>query len=72
MELDQMTVVVSGGSGVISYQWQSSADGINGWAECSRNRSNNSYLYTIKCNCRNNILQSTGQCCKQWLRPGSK
>ena len=25
---DQMTVVVSGGSGTISYQWQSSADGI--------------------------------------------
>src|SRR6187431_3655243 len=27
-----MTVVVSGGSGTISYQWQASADGSNGWA----------------------------------------
>jgi hypothetical protein len=27
-----MTVVVSGGSGTISYQWQSSADGSTGWA----------------------------------------
>ena len=26
---DQMTVVVSGGSGAVTYQWQSSADGIN-------------------------------------------
>jgi hypothetical protein len=28
---DQMTVVVSGGSGTISYQWQSSPDGSNPW-----------------------------------------
>jgi hypothetical protein len=27
-----MTVVVSGGSGTISYQWQSSSNGSNGWA----------------------------------------
>jgi hypothetical protein len=27
-----MTVVVSGGSGTISYQWQSSATGTGGWA----------------------------------------
>src|SRR6185436_6984032 len=27
-----MTVVVSGGSGIISYQWQASADGSTGWA----------------------------------------
>jgi hypothetical protein len=27
-----MTVVVSGGSGTISYQWQSSSDGSTGWA----------------------------------------
>ena len=33
--LDQMTVVVSGGSGAITYQWQSSADGINGWANAT-------------------------------------
>ena len=32
---DQMTVVVSGGSGAITYQWQSSADGINGWADAT-------------------------------------
>ena len=32
---DQMTVIVSGGSGAITYQWQSSADGINGWANAT-------------------------------------
>src|SRR4029079_4899901 len=30
-----MSVVVSGGSGTISYQWQSSADGISGWANAT-------------------------------------
>ncbi|HJW29571.1 MAG TPA: hypothetical protein VJ508_10020, partial [Saprospiraceae bacterium] len=30
-----MTVVVSGGSGSISYQWQSSADGSTGWANAT-------------------------------------
>ena len=30
-----MTVSVSGGSGTISYQWQSSADGIGGWANAT-------------------------------------
>ncbi len=29
---DQMTVVVTGGSGLITYQWQQSADGTTGWA----------------------------------------
>ncbi|MGB4849124.1 MAG: hypothetical protein WBP41_14460, partial [Saprospiraceae bacterium] len=30
-----MSVVVTGGSGTISYQWQSSADGISGWANAA-------------------------------------
>ena len=30
-----MTVVVSGGSGTVSYQWQASADGIDGWANAT-------------------------------------
>ena len=30
-----MTVVVSGGSGAITYQWQSSTDGINGWVDAT-------------------------------------
>src|SRR4029078_1837762 len=30
-----MTVTVTGGSGTISYQWQSSADGITGWANAT-------------------------------------
>ena len=30
-----MTVVVTGGSGTITYQWQASSDGINGWANAS-------------------------------------
>ena len=30
-----MSVVVSGGSGTISYQWQASADGIGGWADAT-------------------------------------
>src|SRR4029079_19738158 len=30
-----MTVVVSGGSGAITYQWQSSADGTSGWANAT-------------------------------------
>jgi hypothetical protein len=30
-----MTVVVSGGSGTISYQWQSSSDGSTGWANAT-------------------------------------
>jgi hypothetical protein len=30
-----MTVVVSGGSGTISYQWQSSADGSTGWVNAT-------------------------------------
>jgi hypothetical protein len=28
---DQMTVTISGGSGAITYQWQESANGTNGW-----------------------------------------
>ena len=32
---DQMTVVVSGGSGAITYQWQSSTDGSTGWADAT-------------------------------------
>src|SRR5437868_7138729 len=30
-----MTVVVSGGSGAITYQWQSSSDGSTGWANAT-------------------------------------
>jgi len=30
-----MTVVISGGSGTISYQWQSSPDGLSGWANAT-------------------------------------
>src|SRR4029453_6198144 len=30
-----MTVIVSGGSGTISYQWQSSSDGSSGWANAT-------------------------------------
>src|SRR4029079_14705708 len=30
-----MSVTISGGSGTISYQWQSSADGISGWANAT-------------------------------------
>jgi hypothetical protein len=41
-----MTVVVSGGSGTISYQWQSSLDGINGMGQCFRHGFNNSHIYT--------------------------
>ncbi|HJW29481.1 MAG TPA: hypothetical protein VJ508_09525, partial [Saprospiraceae bacterium] len=33
--INTMTVSVTGGSGTISYQWQSSADGITGWANAS-------------------------------------
>ncbi|HJW29827.1 MAG TPA: hypothetical protein VJ508_11380, partial [Saprospiraceae bacterium] len=32
---DQMTVVITGGSGVISYQWQSSPNGTNSWVNAS-------------------------------------
>ena len=32
---DQMTVIVSGGAGAISYQWQGSDDGSNGWANAA-------------------------------------
>src|SRR5688572_29852562 len=32
---DQMTVSITGGSGTITYQWQSSADGIGGWANAA-------------------------------------
>jgi hypothetical protein len=32
---DQMTVVVTGGSGTISYQWQSSPDGSTGWVNAT-------------------------------------
>src|SRR4249920_3724393 len=32
---DQMTVVVSGGSGIISYQWQISSTGTNPWANAT-------------------------------------
>ena len=44
---DQMTVVVSGGSGTISYQWQSSADGSSGWANATGTGATTAYLYTI-------------------------
>ena len=41
-----MTVVVSGGSGMISYQWQSSADGLAGWANATGAGATTAYLYT--------------------------
>jgi hypothetical protein len=56
-----MTVVVTGGSGTITYQWQQSADGSTGWANSTGNRSNNCYLYTIERNTWNNILPGTGE-----------
>jgi hypothetical protein len=31
----QLTVVIAGGSGTITYQWQSSPDGTNGWANAT-------------------------------------
>jgi hypothetical protein len=40
-----MTVVVSGGSGTISYQWQSSQDGFNGWAMQSGTGSTTAHLH---------------------------
>jgi hypothetical protein len=40
-----MTVVVTGGSGAITYQWQQSADGSTGWAKSSVDRGNNSDLH---------------------------
>jgi hypothetical protein len=30
-----MTVMISGGSGTISYQWQSSPDGTSGWTDAT-------------------------------------
>jgi hypothetical protein len=53
-----MTVVVTGGSGTITYQWQQSADGLRWMGKFNRNRCNNSNLHTIKCSTRNNLLQS--------------
>ena len=32
---NQITVTISGGSGTISYQWQSSGDGITGWVNAT-------------------------------------
>ena len=32
---DQLTVAITGGSGFISYQWQSSTDGVSGWINAS-------------------------------------
>ena len=32
---DQMTVAISGGSGLVSYQWQSSTDGNAPWANAA-------------------------------------
>ena len=42
-----MTVVVTGGSGTITYQWQQSPDGINWTGQMQQERCNNSNLYTI-------------------------
>ncbi|MBK9983124.1 MAG: hypothetical protein IPP15_12005 [Saprospiraceae bacterium] len=62
-----MTVAITGGSGAISYQWQSSADGSTGLGKCNRNWCNNKYIHTIKCSSRNNILQSVSECSQQWM-----
>jgi hypothetical protein len=56
-----MTVVVSGGSGTITYQWQSSSNGSNGWANALGTGFNHSNLYTSKHCSRYNLLQSIGQ-----------
>jgi hypothetical protein len=51
-----MTVTVTGGSGAITYQWQQSADGSTGWANSTGKWSNNSYLYTIECSAREQLI----------------
>ncbi|HJW28043.1 MAG TPA: hypothetical protein VJ508_02210, partial [Saprospiraceae bacterium] len=33
--IDQLFVLVTGGSGTVTYQWQSSPDGTNGWANAT-------------------------------------
>jgi hypothetical protein len=58
-----MTVVVSGGSGTITYQWQSSSNGSNGWAN-ALGTVQHSNLYTSKHSSRYNLLQGIGQCSK--------
>jgi hypothetical protein len=50
-----MTVTVTGGSGVITYQC-SKVLMIYRLGKLNRNRCNHSYLHTIKCNSRYNIL----------------
>jgi hypothetical protein len=52
-----MTVVVSGGSGTISYQWQSSLHQVDGHGQCIRHRSSTRNIYTSEYSSRNNILQ---------------
>ena len=64
---DQMTVAISGGSGLISYQWQSSTDGNDPWANAVGTGCNNEYIYPTKCNTWNDILQGTGECNRQQI-----
>jgi hypothetical protein len=58
----QMTVVVSGGSGTISYQWQSSPDGSNPWVNATGYRFYHSNVYTAEHRCRINLLSCINQC----------
>jgi hypothetical protein len=62
-----ITVSISGGSGTISYQWQASTDGINGWANATGTGANTAIYTPSKCISRNDILQSIGERCQQWM-----
>ena len=70
--LDQMTVVVSGGSGAISYQWQSSADGINGWANATGTGATTATYTPSSASAGTTYYRVLINAANQWLRPGSK
>jgi hypothetical protein len=59
-----MTVVITGGSGTISYQWQSSPDGTNGWTNATGTGSTTSIFHSSQHRSWNNILQGSDQCYK--------
>jgi hypothetical protein len=51
-----ISVVVSGGSGTITYQWQQSPNGTNSWTNFNGSWKYNCNLYTIICISRYNLL----------------
>jgi hypothetical protein len=67
---DQMTTVVTGGSGTISNQWQQSDNGTSGWSNAN-GIGGTTTIYTPNSSTAGTYLLPNGSSCiRKWLRPG--